>query len=508
MSDFSSENHRSPFLGRAIIFLTTLCAIFTGYWIFNIAGDRGIERSNLLLITLDTCRKDHLSVYGYARDTSPGLDALAQDGFAFENVFTVATNSLPSHATIMTGIYPFQHGAVTNGTKLDFAVPTLAEYLVKRGYNTAGFVGYYALAEESGLNQGFEDFQFHKVQSHDHDEKKLEDDVKGFLAALNWIRDWHEGDKAPKSKETQNKPNFFVWLHVQNIHESYDPPSPYDALFMKVSKPGQLSGFPEGFRAYCSNDLAEAWRSGILPEKFQKEATALYDGEIRLADDYLSKIIYYLKKSGLYDKTLIVATADHGEVLFEKVPKKFSKNGPGHTGRYNDVALRVPLIIKPAKSSGLKGGQNPSQLISTVDITPTLMESLGFRTPNWVSGKSFKSAMENPNSKEINSEVYFQETPFKNTTYTGIRTKTLKLVRKKKINKIINLWVDVKNDPDEKNPVIFEEGPRAKKLKEKLEKFQNRFSDFNPNKTGKMGEKMREALKDGGYIRDETSLGF
>jgi arylsulfatase A-like enzyme len=457
---------------------------------------------------LDTCRKDHLSVYGYARDTSPGLDSLAHDGFAFENVFTVATNSLPSHATIMTGVYPFQHGAVTNGRKLDLAIPTLAEYLVKRGYNTAGFVGYYALAEESGLNQGFEDFQFHKVKSHDHDEKELEDDVKGFLAALNWIRDWHEGDKATKRKETQNKPNFFVWLHVQNIHESYDPPSPYDALFMKVSKPGQLSGFPDGFRAYCSNDLAEAWRSGILPEKFQKEATALYDGEIRLADDYLSKIFSYLKKSGLYDKTLIVATADHGEVLFEKVANQFSKNGPGHTGRYNDVALRVPLIIKPAKSSGLKGGQNPSQLISTVDITPTLMESLGFRIPNWISGKSFRSVMENPNSKEINSEVYFQETPFKNTTYTGVRDDAFKLIIKQVLRNTRYLLVDLKNDPEELKPLAFEKSSQAKRLKEKLEKFQNRFSDFKPNEIGEMSEKMREALKDGGYIRDETTLGF
>ncbi len=506
MSDYSAKNYETARFGKAIIFLTILCAMFAGYWVWNIVAGRVIDRPNLLLITLDTCRKDHLSVYGYDRDTSPGLVALARDGFAFENVFTVATNSLPSHATIMTGLYPFQHGTITNGAKLDIAVPTLAEFLVKRGYNTAGFVGYYALGEESGLNQGFEDFQFHKVKSHNHDEKELKDDVKGFVAALNWIRDWNESNKAIKDKTTQKRSNFFVWLHVQNIHESYDPPSPYDSLFMKISKPGRLSGFPDGFRAYCSNDLADAWRNGVLPEKYQKEATALYDGEIRLADDYLSKIFSYLKESGLYEKTLIVTTADHGEVLFEKVAKGFSKNGPGHTGRYNDVSLRVPLIIKPVKSSEFNVGKKPSQLISTLDIAPTLIDTLGFRVPSWVSGKSFKNMMANESSQEINSEIYFQETPFKNTTYTGVRNASFKLAVKKTLNESRYILVDVKNDPKELELLVLEKVSKAKKLQEKLDEFQSRFDDFNLSEIGKMSEKMQKALKDGGYLRDETSL--
>ncbi len=500
MPDISSKNNAASFIGKATIILTLLFALISGYWIWHITTGRNIDRPNLLLITLDTCRKDHLSVYGYERNTSPGLVSLAQDGFAFENVFSVATNSLPSHATIMTGLYPFQHGAITNGTKLDEAVPTLAEFLVKRGYNTAGFVGYYALAEESGLNQGFEDFQFLEVKNHDHDEKKLEDDVRGFLAALSWIRDWNEGN------ELERKANFFVWLHVQNIHESYDPPPPYDSLFTKISKPGQLSGFPNGFKAYCSNDLAEAWRAGVLPEKYQKEAVALYDGEIRLADDYLSKIFSYLKESSLYEKTLVVATADHGEVLFEKVAKGFSMNGPGHTGRYNDVSLRIPLIIKPAKlAEAKKIGRKPSQLISTLDIAPTLIESLGFRIPGWISGKSFKKVMEDENFKEINSEVYFQETPFKDTIYIGVRDSDFKLVVRRVLRNTHYLLIDVKNDPDELNPLILEKESQAKKIKEKLYEFQSRFDGFDPRQMGKMSEKMRKALEDGGYLRNETS---
>jgi len=506
MSGFSANNNESTRFGKTIILFTVFCALFAGYWIWNIMAGRVVDRSNLLLITLDTCRKDHLSVYGYERDTSPGLVSLASDGFAFENAFTVATNSLPSHATIMTGLYPFQHGAITNGAKLDLAVPTLAEFLSDRGYNTAGFVGYYALGEESGLNQGFEDFQFHRVKSHDHDEKELKDDVKGFEAALNWIRNWHEDSKAVEGKQTKKKSNFFIWLHVQNIHESYDPPSPYDSLFMKISKPGRLPDFPDGFRAYCSNDLTDAWRDGVLPDKYQKEAIALYDGEIRLADDYLSKIFSYLKESGLYEKTLIVATADHGEVLFEKVDKNFSKNGPGHTGRYNDVSLRVPLIIKPSKSSELNVGKKPSQLISTLDIAPTLMESLGFRVPSWVSGKSFKRVMENENFKEINSEIYFQETPFKNTIYTGVRNASFKLAVKKVFRNTRYLLIDVKNDPKELQPLVLENNSQLNYLKDKLDEFQGRFSGFNPNKARGMSEKMRKALKDGGYIRDEADL--
>ncbi|MBC8285485.1 MAG: sulfatase-like hydrolase/transferase [Nitrospinae bacterium] len=174
-------------------------------------------------------RKDHLNIYGYQRDTSSAISELAKDSVVFDNAFTVATNSAPSHATMLTGLYPNQHGLIDNGNAIHPSIPTLAGILKEQGYDTAGFVGYHALNEESGLDKGFQNFEFIPIASHDHDEKDPEDDFKGFEAVKNWL--------SSKVQEEKKAP-FFVWMHVQNIHGSYDPPlptTPYLGKFRRLS---------------------------------------------------------------------------------------------------------------------------------------------------------------------------------------------------------------------------------------------------------------------------------
>ena len=142
-----------------------LAVLFT-YKLLSIFMGEGSKRANVLLITLDTLRPDHLTTYGYQRATSPALDELAKDSFVFDEAFTVATTSGPSHATLLTGLYPAQHGLLDNGQELNDETRTLAEILRQAGYDTAGFVGYYALAEESGLDNGFQSFEYLPFASH------------------------------------------------------------------------------------------------------------------------------------------------------------------------------------------------------------------------------------------------------------------------------------------------------------------------------------------------------
>ncbi len=448
------------------------------------------RRPNLFLITLDTLRPDHLNIYGYSRKTSPAISELAKDSFVFDNAFTVATNSGPSHATMLTGLYPLQHGLMDNGQAIKPNIPTLAGILKERGYETSGFVGYHALNDESGLDKGFQNFEFIPIASHDHDEKDLEDDFKGFEAVKNWL--------SSKVQEEKKAP-FFVWMHVQNIHESYDPPPPYNTLFRDISPPQPLKGFRGEFDIRCVNDMAYAWRKGILPPEMKEEVIALYDGEIRLVDDQLKQIFEILKSSGAYDETVIVILSDHGEIFFERYENDFYKIGPGHYGRYSDAVIRIPLIIKP--TGGRASLSRPASLVSTIDLAPTILELLNQEPKSWMPGKSLVPLMNQSGVSNSNQKIFINESPFE-TKFYGVRSDKWKLIIKNDEGKESKLLIDIQNDPKENSNVLSGNLQSVKELEEILEswKIENKSVDGSVSK--EMSEGMRQALIDGGYIRD------
>ena len=463
-----------------------LLAGLFAFKLFSIITGTIPKRPNLLLLTLDTLRPDHLSVYGYQRATSPSLSSLTKDSFVFENAFTVATNSGPSHATLLTGLYPAQHGLVDNGQRIK--VPTISKTLSQIDYDTAGFVGYYALGEESGLDKGFENFEYHPIASHDHDEEK--DDLKGFNAAIKWIKSWN---KTP----TNSRSPFFAWVHVQNIHESYDPPSPYNSMFGKITSPQALEGFEGEFDLRCANDLAKAWRAGILPAHFKKEAMALYDGEIRLVDDQLGRIFAMLKSMEVYDDTVIVIASDHGEILFELYENEFYKRGPGHSARYTDASIHVPLIIKPAKINEFDKKHHIKQMVSTIDLVPTLLQLLGLPIPSDLPGVSLVNAMRQPSASPINEKVYFHEKPH-GVEYIGLRTEQWKFVTKIKEGVESSLLIDLVNDPDEN--FNSQSIAKVREFEASLKAWKkNMGSIYNRSE---ITDEMRQVLKDGGYLRE------
>lgn len=448
------------------------------------------RRANVLVITLDTLRPDHLNTYGYERDTSPSLDELAKDSFVFDQAFTVATTSGPSHATILTGLYPAQHGLLDNGQEINDETRTLAEILGQTGYDTAGFVGYYALAEESGLDKGFQVFEYHPIVSHDHDEKEPEDDVKGFAAVDGWLESWAQ------TSEDSRAP-FFVWMHVQNIHESYDPPPPYNTMFQKISGLQTLEGFEGEFDVHCSNDLADAWRAEILPQHFKDEATALYDGEIRFVDDQLGRILARLKSSGVYDDTVIVVVSDHGEILFELYENGFYKKGPGHTARFTDASIQVPLILKPAEVQKFKKTSRIEQMVSNIDLVPTLLELLGFPIPQNLPGHSLVPAMRQfDSSAKEEGAIFFHEISY-GVEYSGIRTDQWKFVTRNENGVESSLLTDLVNDPEENGVALSPSKVQEMQAVLKEWKKENQSS----TQTREMTENMRAALKEGGYLR-------
>jgi arylsulfatase A-like enzyme len=487
-----SENSSNKI--KWIAFSGLVLASYFAFKLYSIITEQPPKPSNLLLITLDTLRPDHLSVYGYDRPTSPSLLELAKEGITFEKTFTVAASSGPSHATLVTGLYPAQHGLMSNGDEINAKANTLAQTLDRAGYNTAGFVGYHALNREAELDKGFKHFEFNPIPSHDHDKKEIEDDLTGFVAVVDWLNSWIDNPK---------KSSFFIWLHVQNIHGSYDPPPPYKTMFGKISEPQHLDGFEGTFDPRCFNDLAQAWRNGIMPDSFKDEAIALYDGEIRLVDDQLGQLFKMLKSFQIYDDTVIVIVSDHGEVLFELYGNGFYKQGPGHGARYVDASIHVPLIFKPAKHSRFDAGRRVNKLVSTIDLYPTVLELLRIPVPLGLPGESLTPQMRDPNYSQTQGKIFFHEKPW-GVEYTGIRTDKWKYVEKVKDGVKSTLLIDLMNDPKETSSANSASKTEVREFQALLGEWKNNMKVINERKqvAKEMTKEMREALRDGGYLSE------
>jgi arylsulfatase A-like enzyme len=273
------------------------------------------ERPNLLLVTLDTTRADHLGCYGDAQARTPVLDQLARDGVLFERALACAPITLPSHASILTGLYPVVHGVRDNGT---FVAPaeldTLAELLKREGYATAAFVSSHVLAAAYGLAQGFDvyDDRLDKivVRGIGKVERRAAPTAN---AALAWL------DAAPREP-------WFLWVHF------YDPHAPYAP--------------PDG--------------AADLPAD-------PYDAEIAYVDKQLGRLLQKVDAGGRRERTLVAVTADHGEGLGDH--RELT-----HGLFVYDATMAVPLLLR---GPGLAAGRRVGGQVSHVDLFPTLIELLG-----------------------------------------------------------------------------------------------------------------------------------
>jgi arylsulfatase A-like enzyme len=288
---------------------------------------------NILLVTVDTLRADHLSCYGYGWKTSPNIDKLAAEGTKFSNAYTPIPLTGPAHLSLFTSRYPQEHGAVRNGIAMATEQPlvTLPQYLRANGYNTAGFISGWPLTGRlTGINEWF-----------DHYDETLTRKFQLFNSAR-----WAEDVTPPaitwlKQNAGGNKP-FFAWVHY------FDPHSPYD------------------FREHFA-DLPKSG-SSMPPESTDaetRERIRAYDTEIAYMDWHLGKLLNVLEELKVADSTLVVLTADHGESLGEH-------DYVGHGRHLYQNIIRVPLIIRwPGK---VKAGQTVPASVSLLDIAPTISD--------------------------------------------------------------------------------------------------------------------------------------
>jgi arylsulfatase A-like enzyme/tetratricopeptide (TPR) repeat protein len=292
-----------------------LALVGTAWWLFP------RPRPAILLITIDTLRPDRLGAYGSHSVETPNLDRIARDGITFTHALANVPLTLPSHASILTGTYPLTHTIRDNGDfLLPAGVPTLAERLKARGYNTAAFVGSYVLASRFGLNRGFDvyDDAFGASQGPiiqpEAPERRADEVV---AAAIRWL----EQRKAP----------FFCWIHLNDPHTPYDPPEPYRSRYH-----GHL-----------------------------------YDGEVAFTDAALRPLFELLIRKNLYDRMVVVAAGDHGESLGE--------HGESTHGYFiYQSTMHVPLLLK--MPGARIAGKRIAESVSLIDLTPTLLAFSGVMT--------------------------------------------------------------------------------------------------------------------------------
>lgn len=342
----------------------------------SLGSDRSRKSSarNVLFITVDTVRADHLPPYGYQRLTAPAITRLAREGVTFHSAFTPVPLTLPAHSSVFTGMQPFHHGVRDNGGfYLDPQRPTLATMLKANGFRTAAFVSAFVLDSRWGLASGFDRyFDNFAVSAADLDAMARVQRPGGetWAEARQWL-DQHVHEK------------FFVWLHLFDPHSPYGPPEPYRS---------QYSDRP-------------------------------YDGEIAYSDSIIGQVIEYLEAKRTLDNTLVIFLSDHGEGLGD--------HGEDEHGLLAyDSTLHVPWIIRlPGRA---RAGSVVDRPVSLIDVVPTVLALLGVAAPSGLDGVNLAPLITGDSAlrrDELYAETYYPRLRFNWSELAAVRNDEYKLIR-------------------------------------------------------------------------------
>ncbi len=385
---------------------------------------KGVERPNVVLVTLDTTRADHIGCYGDAEARTPTLDALADNGVLFSQAASATPLTLASHSTIMTGLYPTYHGVRLNGTTaLGQGQTTLAEVFSAHGYQTAAFIAAFVLDGRWGLKQGFDfyDDQF--------DMKKFKHlDLAGTQRPGNEVMDsalhWLDGHK--------DKP-FFTWVHLYDPHWPYAPPEPFRSQFAARGPAG------------------------------------LYDGEIAFADQQVGRCVSWLRNAGLDQHTIVVVVGDHGEAL--------GSHGEGTHGFFvYDYAVHVPFIVATPFDQ-LHGVRVDTQ-VSLVDVFPTVLALTGIESKAKVHGRSLVPLMlkQGP-PEEVDA---YSESMTASLQYGWSPLRSLRSARYKFIQAPRPELYDLQADPGEATNIYDKHRSMAEAMDRELERLAEETSRNAP----------------------------
>ncbi len=376
---------------------------------------------NVILITIDTLRADHVSCYGDSPVNTPNIDRLAGEGVRFTNAASTVPFTLPAHASIMTGTYPPRHGIRENvGYFLGDEPPTIAQSLQAAGRETGGFVSAFVLDSRWGIGRGFDryfdDFDLGEFENPNLGSVQRSGD-ETIAEAIRWL-----------DARDQAAP-FFLWLHLYDPHDPYTPPEPFAS---------QYRGRP-------------------------------YQGEVAYTDSLIGELRKALEERGLFDRSLVVLTADHGEGLGE--------HGEQFHGYFvYDTTIRVPLIVRLPGAAG-RGGVI-DHAVSHVDLMPTVLEAVGLPVPGDTQGASLLPLVggeSTTTAREVYSESFYPLLHYGWAPLRSLRTERYKLIAAPRPE-----LYDLVDDRGETRNLFAADSKDAEELKARLARLRQEMESDAP----------------------------
>ena len=368
--------------------ITLLCLLACASFVSCSDSAERQQQLNVVLVSIDSVRRDHLGIYGhrprYAPEVaiSPNIDSLAQEGVVFDDAFTTTSWTLPAHVALMTGRSDLAHGVLTDRFHLDPLHRTLAQEFSAAGYSTAGYYSGPYLSDKYGFNTGFDSYESGMISNDDFIEMVIDDNAKRKAQGrepmdkqmIAQLRDRmsHWDITSPKINELaesfidqSNDDPFFLFVHYFDAHYDHIPQSinPQLAQLFDPSYSGDFDGSNWYFDSRVM-DLSPPYARHIS-ERDLNHVIANYDAEINWVDHHIGKLIEKLKEKGVWDNTIIMVIADHGDEFFEH-------NSIGHRSTLFAEQVRIPMILRspnmPAAGSRIR---NISRIY---DVAPTLLD--------------------------------------------------------------------------------------------------------------------------------------
>jgi arylsulfatase A-like enzyme/Tfp pilus assembly protein PilF len=401
------------------------------------------DTKRVILISIDTLRADYLGCYGCPDKLTPGLDKFAQENILFEHVVTAAPLTLPSHSTILTGTLPPYHGVRNNlGYKLNDANLTIAEMLKDNGFATGAIVSSYVLDAETNINQGFDTYadDFEYIKKDGFAIGRRGHEATSL--AIDWLKKHLDDDK------------FFLFLHYFDPHTPYDPPGTFA----------------------------------------QKHAENPYAGEVAYTDQCVGNLLDALKEVGLYESTMIIIVSDHGEMLGE--------HGESEHGFFlYESAIKVPMIIKPA---GTTKNQRIENIVSLVDVMPTICYATGIPIPKHVQGKNLCPYFTGQGSQSDDRQLYcetFYPTQYNGNSLSAVVTKNWKYIHSERPE-----LYEIEQDTAETNNLFDSQLKRAHLLHEHLKLMVEQYSNHEKSGEIPISPEQQKQLESLGYVAGATNL--
>lgn len=438
---------------------------------------------NILLIAIDALRPDHLGCYGYERDTSPNIDTLASQGMLFSQAISAGGRTIESVPSILTGTYSLTHQIQQWDDLRNPSLRTLAWELAIKGYQSVLWSNHGAI-KRLDIKDGFQ--KVYVLDLYNRNNKPILNNYVLTSKIINRIRNQY-----------RNRP-FFFYIHYEGCHAPYLPPAPYKYMYLhdkfrKEPDPVIISNISDGEEKY--NGIGKipfvVAENNITDKNYY---ISQYDGQISHTDAQIGRLMDGLKEIGLYENTLIILTADHGEILGE------------HDIYFNHQAvyeenIKVPLIIKLPEL--FPRGKIISTQVSLIDIAPTILEAAGLKKPSYMQGASLLAFVK-PFKAYSKKYVFSSFINHKwNDCKIALRTKDWKLIYSNFCrSKISSELYNLRDDSKEQYDLVAKRPDKFRQLKQELDNFIKRATPSTPQrKDSPLTEEAKERLRSLGYAQ-------